>query len=124
MKLIILISTLLVLFACTKKKVAESSISVEQLRSLLRENPNAALIDVRTTGEFYGPLYHIDGAKSIPLSEILTSIVDLESGEEEVYYMICKSGTRSAKATKIMKNSGLNAINVSGGMMAWSRLKK
>ena len=123
MKLIILISILLVLFACTKK-VAESSISVEQLRSLLRENPNAALIDVRTTGEFHGPLYHIDGAKSIPLSKISTSIVGLESGEEEVYYMICKSGTRSAKATKIMKNSGLNAINVSGGMMAWSRLKK
>ena len=123
MKLIILISISLILFACTKK-VAESSISVEQLRSLLRENPNAALIDVRTTGEFYGPLYHIDGAKSIPLSKISTSIVGLESDEEEVYYMICKSGTRSAKATKIMKNSGLNAINVSGGMMAWSRLKK
>ena len=123
MKLIILISILLVLFACTKK-VAESSISVEQLRSLLRENSNTALIDVRTTGEFHGPLYHIDGAKSIPLSKISTSIVSLESGEEEVYYMICKSGTRSAKATKIMKNSGLNAINVSGGMMAWSRLKK
>ena len=123
MKLIILISIWLFLFACTKK-VDETSISVEQLRTLLRENPNTALIDVRTKGEFYGLLYHIDGAQSIPLADLSTYIVDLKGEDEKKYYMICKSGARSEKATQIMKNSGLNAINVSGGMMAWSKLKK
>ena len=123
MKILISIFILLILFACSKK-VRQSSISVEQLRLLLRDNPNTPLIDVRTAGEFNGPLYHIDGAQSIPLSDLSSYIVDLKSEDEKKYYMICKSGARSAKATQIMKNSGLNAINVSGGMMAWSRLKK
>ena len=123
MKILISIFILLILFACSKK-VRQSSISVDQLRLLLRDNSNIALIDVRTAGEFNGPLYHIDGAQSIPLSDLSSYIVDLKSEDEKKYYMICKSGARSAKATQIMKNSDLNAINVSGGMMAWSRLKK
>ena len=123
MKLILLISILVILFACSKG-MNERSISVAELRSLLRENLNATIIDVRTLGEFNGPLGHIDGAISIPLSEISNSIINLKSTDEDVYYMICKSGARSAKATQLMRNSGLNAINVSGGMMAWTLLKK
>ena len=88
----------------------KNSISVEQLRSLLRE--------------FNGPLYHIDGAQSIPLSNLSAHLVDLKGEDKKKYYIICKSGSRSTVATQIMKNRGLNAINVSGGMIAWSRLKK
>jgi len=123
MKLIFLISILVILFACSKGTI-KKSISVVELGSLLRENLNVTIIDVRTAGEYNGPLGHIDGAISIPLSEISSSIINLKSTDEDVYYMICKSGARSAKATQLMKNSGLNAINISGGMMAWTLLKK
>ena len=123
MKLILLISILVILFACSKG-MNKRSISVAELRSLLRENLKATIIDVRTLSEFNGPLGHIDGAISIPLSEISNSIINLKSTDEDVYYMICKSGARSAKATQLMKNSGLNAVNVSGGMVAWTLLKK
>ena len=110
----------MLIFACSKKG-SGTSISVEQLRSLVGENPNTTIIDVHTVGEFNGPLGHITGANSIPISEIPTSIIDLKNDNEDVYYMICKSGARSARATQIMKKSGLYAINVSGGMMPWSR---
>jgi len=123
MKLIFLISILVILFACSKGTI-KKSISVVELGSLLRENLNVTIIDVRTAGEYNGPLGHIEGAISIPLSEISSSIINLKSTDEDVYYMICKSGARSAKATQLMKNSGLNAINISGGMMAWTLLKK
>ena len=123
MKLIFLISILIILSACSKR-MSGKSISVVELHSLIRKNLNTTIIDVRTAGEFNGPLGHIDRAKSVPLSEISKFIINLKSGEEDVYYMICKSGARSAKATQLMKNSGLNAVNVSGGMMAWARLKK
>ena len=123
MKLIFLISILIILSACSKR-MSGKSISVVELHSLIRKNLNTTIIDVRTAGEFNGPLGHIDSAKAVPLSEISKFIINLKSGEEDVYYMICKSGARSAKATQLMKNSGLNAVNVSGGMMAWARLKK
>jgi len=58
---------LIIIFACTRK-ASGTSISVEQFRSLLRENPNTTIIDVRTVEEFDGTLGHIDGAKLIPLS--------------------------------------------------------
>ena len=100
MKLIFLISILMLIFACSKKG-SGASISVEQLRSLLGENPNTTIIDVHTVGEFNGPLGHITGANSIPLSEIPTSIIDLKSDNEDVYYMICTSGVRSARLHKL-----------------------
>jgi len=102
MKLIFLISILVLIFACTKK-ASGISISVEQLRSLLRENPSTTIIYVRTIGGFNGPLGHIDGEKLIPLSEISTSIANLKSDNKDVYYMIFKSGARSGKATQMIK---------------------
>ena len=123
MKILISIFISLILFSCSKK-IMKNSISVEQLRSLLREKPNTTIIDVRTLGEFNGPLYHIDGAQSIPLSNLSAHLVDLKGEDKKKYYIICKSGSRSTVATQIMKNRGLNAINVSGGMIAWSRFKK
>lgn len=123
MKFIYLIPIIALIFACTKKG-GGSSISVEQLLSRLGEDPNTTIIDVRTVGEFNGPLGHIAGATSIPLSEIPASINSLKDDDNATYYMICKSGARSAAAVKILKSKGLNAINVSGGMMAWSKLKK
>ncbi len=122
MKIFISIFILLILFSCSEKE-QKSSISVQQLRSLLHDNPNTALIDVRTAREFNGSLYHIKGAQSMPLSVLSTYIADLKNEDGKKYYMICKTGARSAKATQIMKDSGLNAINVSGGMMAWHNLK-
>ena len=78
MKLIFLISILVLIFARTKK-ASGTSISVEQLGSLLRKYPSTSIIDVRTIGEFNGPLDHIDGAKLIPLSVISTPIANLKS---------------------------------------------
>ena len=88
MKALFFILILLILFSCTNKN-RNHSISVEKLRLILRDNPNSILIDVRTTGEFNGPLYHIDGAKSIPLADLYENIVDLKKNKEKQYYIIC-----------------------------------
>ena len=35
--------------------------------------------------------------------------------------MICRSGNRSQRATRILRKAGLDARNVTGGMAAWQR---
>ena len=114
---------LIMLYGCSKVNRDYASVSVEQLRGVIRDNPYAVLIDVRTSGEYNGPLYHIDQAISIPLSNLSESLKDLDKNKKS-YYMICKSGARSKMATKIMNENGFNAFNVTGGMMDWVKLNK
>jgi rhodanese-related sulfurtransferase len=35
--------------------------------------------------------------------------------------VICRSGNRSAAATRFLRRHGLDVVNVSGGMVAWER---
>ena len=34
--------------------------------------------------------------------------------------MICKAGGRSARATAFLREQGFDAVNVTGGMLAWA----
>ncbi|MEB3168487.1 MAG: molybdopterin-synthase adenylyltransferase MoeB [Synechococcaceae cyanobacterium] len=99
------------------------SISVRELKDLLdRGSGELVLIDVRNPPE--AEIAVIPGATLIPLDRI-------ESGEavEEVrrlaagktLYVHCKMGGRSAKALIALARHGIEGINVSGGIHAWSQ---
>lgn len=36
---------------------------------------------------------------------------------------VCRSGGRSSKATTMLREAGINAANVTGGMTAWSEAR-
>lgn len=76
----------------------------------------AVLLDVREPHEWDAG--HAPGAVHLPLDRIgqATTVVG-----ERVVYAVCRSGRRSATATKVMNAAGLKARNVKGGMQAWSR---
>jgi rhodanese-related sulfurtransferase len=99
------------------------AISVRDLKTLLDEGgPGLVLIDVRNPPE--ADIAVIPGSILIPLDRI-------ESGEavEEVrrlaegktLYVHCKMGGRSAKALIALKRHGIEGVNVSGGIQAWSQ---
>lgn len=78
------------------------------------------LIDVRTKAEWRSG--HAPGATHVSL-ESLPQRTDwlrraADGGEVMV---ICRSGSRSAQATRQLKSAGVDAVNVRGGMMAWER---
>lgn len=76
----------------------------------------AVIIDVRTPGEFQGG--HIKGSKNIPLNTIGNQIDSIKKLNKPVI-ACCASGMRSAQATSILKNSGIEAMNGGG----WSSLQ-
>ncbi len=76
----------------------------------------AVIIDVRTPGEFQGG--HIKGAKNIPLNTLGNQIESIKKMNKPVI-ACCASGMRSAQATSILKNNGIDAMNGGG----WSSLE-
>lgn len=73
-------------------------------------------IDVRTPFEFRTK--HIKGFKNIPLS-IQPQQTNQLSKDREIF-VICQSGMRSMKASKVLKKQGFKSVtNVKGGMNAW-----
>lgn len=90
------------------------SISTSELEKNLAEKP--VIIDVRETHEFQGG--HIPGAKNVPLGKIASYT---PAGKT---YVICQSGMRSKKASKLLMKQGYDVVNVRGGMSSWTGTKR
>lgn len=94
-----------------------NAVSPVEAQKKLTQTPKPFLLDVRQPEEFQRG--HIPGAKLIPLGELSARFKDLPKNQEIL--VICHSGSRSLSATGQLTSAGYNAINVRGGMAAWSR---
>ncbi len=98
--------------------------NVSELKALLDSDADDyLLIDVRNPNEYQ--IAQIEGATLIPLPDIedgdgVSKVKDLLNGKSRLIAH-CKMGGRSAKALQILKKSGLEGINVKGGIAAWSK---
>jgi len=76
----------------------------------------AALLDVREPAEWQAG--HVAGAFHVPLAQLEGRLAALPRDRRVV--VICRSGNRSATATSLLVRSGFDAVNLRGGMQAWS----
>ena len=74
-----------------------------------------SLVDVRTHSEHRS--VHVPGAAHIPITQLRVRLDEIR-GDRPVA-LICRSGHRSALATRIAQRHGLDAMSVTGGMHAW-----
>tara|TARA_B110000438_G_C15634344_1_gene572406 strand:+ start:190 stop:579 length:390 start_codon:yes stop_codon:yes gene_type:complete len=110
---------------CDQRPVVKDlNITIQQLQEKIIENEEILLLDVRTRGEFEGPLGHLPGSLLIPVQELEQRFIELNQYKEKEIVVICRSGNRSVSATKILISKGFNAVNVIGGMKAWNKSKK
>ncbi len=78
----------------------------------------AVLIDVRTAGEFASG--HLDGAKNLPVHELEARRAELPATDRPVV-VYCRSGTRSARAKRVLEGFGHTRVLDAGAMAAWPR---
>ena len=91
-------------------------ITVGELKEKLNNGQNVSVLDVREPHEY--EVANI-GARLIPLGELPERLVELD--RDETFAVHCKTGGRSARAVKLLKEAGFqNVYNVSGGITAWS----
>jgi rhodanese-related sulfurtransferase len=77
---------------------------------------SAVVVDVREEREWRSG--HIPHARHIPLGQLLAHILELLAEPELIF--VCRSGNRSASATRALVKAGHpNALNMTGGMIAW-----
>ena len=84
----------------------------------LYQNEQLSLVDVREVEEFQ--TLHLEGARNLPLSQLSDTYDQLD--KDLLYYVICKSGVRSARACQFLAEQGYDVINVQGGMTTFENL--
>lgn len=77
-------------------------------------------LDVRTQQEFDGPSGHVPGSILIPVQELEARIGELDPHKGRTIIAICRSGNRSGTATRVLREKGFTAINMTGGMNRWN----
>jgi rhodanese-related sulfurtransferase len=78
----------------------------------------SVVLDVRTPEEYASG--HVPGAILLPIGELESSLDNLQVYKDKEVAVICKSGGRSARATKLLRRNGFEgAQNVLGGTDAW-----
>jgi rhodanese-related sulfurtransferase len=93
-------------------------ISATELKRRMDSGDDIQLIDVRQPDE--NAFASIEGAKLIPLGEIIKRMGEIDETRETVIH--CKMGGRSARAIEAMQQSGFKGElkNLKGGITAWS----
>jgi molybdopterin/thiamine biosynthesis adenylyltransferase/rhodanese-related sulfurtransferase len=93
------------------------TISVRELKTKMNMKDELTLIDVREPYEY--EIARIDGSRLIPLGELATHVSELPRTGTLV--LQCHSGGRSEQAVRILEEAGFeNALNLAGGIDAWS----
>ncbi|MEG4851205.1 molybdopterin-synthase adenylyltransferase MoeB [Microcoleus sp. B5-D4] len=96
--------------------------TVKELKELIDSGAkDFVLLDVRNPNEYQ--ICQIPGSVLVPLPDIeqgagVAKVKELLNGHRLIAH--CKMGGRSAKALGILKEAGIEGINVKGGITAWS----
>ncbi len=95
-------------------------ITVHQLKEKKENRDAFFLLDVRETFEYY--ISKIDGSTVIPVDELLSRLDELEDKKDKEIIVMCRTGSRSAQAQKMLLNNGFkNVKNLKGGINQWAR---
>ncbi|MEG4504334.1 molybdopterin-synthase adenylyltransferase MoeB [Microcoleus sp. F6_B4] len=103
-------------------KIQVSEMTVTELKQLIDSGAkDFVLLDVRNPNEYQ--ICQIPGSVLVPLPDIeqgagVAKVKELLNGHRLIAH--CKMGGRSAKALGILKEAGIEGINVKGGITAWS----
>jgi phage shock protein E len=76
----------------------------------------AVLLDVRTPEEFREE--HVPGAVNVPLQELTARLGEVGPRDRTVV-VYCRSGRRSAEATRLLEHAGFRHVHDMGAMLEW-----
>ncbi len=94
-------------------------VSVKDAASMVRNEPQTRLLDVRSAFEFNQE--HIQGALNVPIDSLQSKIAELAQSKQD-FIVLCRTGNRSPMAADMLLQSGISGVRVmQGGMTAWKK---
>lgn len=80
-----------------------------------RHAAGVPVIDVREPDEYREG--HVPGAPLIPVGDIVERSDEVPTDSQVL--VVCRSGARSRSAAEHLRGLGIDAVNITGGTMAW-----
>jgi len=117
---VILVSVVL-WFAYTKGWILTNfeSIDAKQAVTLIEQDSNITLLDVRTIQEYKQG--HLRDATLIPVQALEKNLGMLKQDKNKKILVYCATGNRSIEASRILESNGFTPLNVKGGIMELSK---
>ena len=104
----------------TMRAASVGHLQAGEARGFLSAHPEALVLDVREPAEWDDELGHIEGARQIPLGELGGRLGEIEAWKDKPVVVVCRVGTRSRDACRILTAAGFQQVmNLEGGMVAW-----
>ena len=75
------------------------------------------LLDVREEWEL--GVASVPDVIHIPMGEVADRLAEIDRNREVV--VLCRSGRRSLQVANFLQQNGFQAVNLAGGILAWSR---
>lgn len=101
-----------------KRAQAIPALTVEELKAIRDRGDEIVLVDVREPHEV--AICSLPGSIKIPLGKLPEHLNKLSTADEIVVH--CKSGARSAKAVRLLLDSGFRKVrNLTGGIDLWAQ---
>lgn len=93
----------------------ENSIDYESAKTILKNDKDAILIDVRSPQEYKEG--HLDGSINFPLYDLERNSEELLKNKQNTIILYCQSGSRSNKALQFLKSQGCSSLyQIDGGL--------
>ena len=92
------------------------SIDAKQAISLLENDDNVTLLDVRTIQEYKEG--HLPDATLIPVDALADNLGMLKYDKDKKILVYCRTGSRSIAASRILEKNGFTPLNVKGGILS------
>jgi rhodanese-related sulfurtransferase len=91
-------------------------------RTVTQVQPNevsagATILDVREHDEWRAG--HVDGSVHMPMGEVTARWGELRTADDLV--VVCRHGVRSYQVAAYLAHAGVEAVNLDGGLVAWTR---
>ncbi|MGM9841994.1 MAG: MBL fold metallo-hydrolase [Candidatus Limisoma sp.] len=112
----LLLTVLWTASACAQTNYEDTD--VEGFSELIAK-PDVVVLDVRTADEY--KTGHIENALNIDVSQ--SDFLEKAKAvlpKDKTIAVYCRSGRRSAKAAELLTSEGYRAVNLSGGIIAWT----
>jgi len=91
------------------------NIDAQQAITLLKNDNNISLLDVRTVEEYKRG--HLADAILIPVEHLSKNLGMLKKVKNTKILVYCRSGSRSVSASRILAKNGFTPLNIEGGMI-------
>lgn len=122
MKIVIALAILVVVGYSLLAGGDDAKLNPEQFSTQMA-NESGVLIDVRTPKEYNEG--HLEGATNIDFFEENFAETMKGKDKNQTYYVYCRSGGRSGKTLKMMKDAGFKKVyDLAGGVIAWEKANK